>query len=106
MLPSRAIILDTLDHKGSRYLSQLVAQAKREFGRISVENDEPSIKGVLYKMATELICTYGSPGKAVLVFLPGINEISQLHEMIEKAALEKSLSVSVYILHSQILHEE
>ena len=61
---------------------------------------------ILYKLVTELICTYGSPGKAVLVFLLGINEISQLHEIIEKAALEKSLSVRVYILHSQIPHEE
>ena len=44
--PVQQLFLDTLDQKGSRFLSQLVAQAKREFGRISVENDEPSIKGV------------------------------------------------------------
>ena len=64
----------------------------------------PEVTQYAQEVCTEVIVSQGELGESVLVFLPGIAEISKYYEHLMKQLKERSVAdfFSVFILHSQV----
>ena len=69
---------------------------------------KPTVKNVVLNIAAEAIFQHAKPETSVLVFLPGMAEINSLHLIMEEILEQIDLTVSVrlFVLHSQIPFEE
>eukprot|EP00930_Biecheleria_cincta_P042735 TRINITY_DN29407_c0_g1_i1.p1 TRINITY_DN29407_c0_g1~~TRINITY_DN29407_c0_g1_i1.p1 ORF type:complete len:1110 (-),score=203.68 TRINITY_DN29407_c0_g1_i1:505-3786(-) len=59
----------------------------------------------LFETCVGIVHTVAKPGLCVLVFLPGLSEIEQLHEALQLGS-SRSCPLSMHMLHSIVPHEQ
>ena len=84
-----------------------VEEALKKFNRSARREDEPlrpAVIPALRKASVPVILQCAKPGQCILVFVPGLGEILEMHELLSKHA--ESHHIRVFGLHSMMPRDE